>query len=243
MLSLWKDLLNLIFPLKPECPFCREPVQNGKICTCCMDVIEGYRREPYCCRCGRLAGKGAVFSAQTCSECRKRDWPFVKARAAGPYEGLLKEAIHRFKYKGRLSFGGYLAGLMAEIVPNEPLFAEVNLLVPVPLSAEKLRQRGFNQAAILAREVGAILKIPVEGHSLVKTVDTLPQTGLSRSAREFNMRRVFKVTNNNRIQGRNILIIDDVFTTGSTMSAAATALAGAGAGNVFCLTVATGRYF
>lgn len=243
MLSLWKGFLNLVFPPEPECPFCGEPDRQAKLCARCLAVIEEYRKEPYCCRCGRLAGKGAVFAGQMCADCRKKKWPFVKARAVGPYEGPLKDVIHRFKYAGKIGLSRCLAELMAGLVLNEPEFAEVDLLVPVPLSAAKLRQRKFNQAELLAREVGEIVGVPFEARSLVKKVETLPQAGLSRPARESNIRQAFQVTNKSRIEDRKILVIDDVFTTGSTVSAAASALARSGAGNVYCLTAATGRYF
>ncbi len=247
MFSLWNDLLSLIFPPKPECPFCGQPVPGGDTCSRCLDIIEGYRREPHCGRCGRLPAEGAVFlsggTACLCYECRKRDWPFVLARAAGPYEGILKFAIHSFKYAGRRSLAGLLAGLMAEVGRLEPLYAEVDLAVPVPLSGGKLRYRGFNQALLLAGELGVLLQIPVEKAALAKVVETPPQAGLSRAAREINLKGAFKVTNDRNIYGKNILLVDDVFTTGSTLSAAATVLVESGARQVFGLTVATGRCF
>ncbi|MCL6635364.1 MAG: ComF family protein [Peptococcaceae bacterium] len=247
MLSLWNDLLNLIFPPRLRCPFCDGPAAAGEICGRCRAAVEDYRREPRCARCGRLPGSGAAScgggAAGLCRECRGRDWPFVLACSAGPYEGVLKEAIHRFKYAGRRGLARPLAGLMAAAALAEPRLAPADLLVPVPLAGGKLRQRGFNQAELLAREVGALLRIPVDGRSLVKTVDTPPQAGLPRSARESNLKDAFQVTNAGNIRGRNILLVDDVFTTGMTMSAAAAALARFGAGRVFGLTVAAGRYF
>lgn len=247
MFSLWDDLLNLIFPPRPICPFCGERVQAGSICGRCLEIIEGYRREPYCSRCGRFPGRGAAFLAAggaggLCFECRKREWPFVMARAAGPHEGILKDAVHRFKYAGQRGLAGHLAGLMFRVVQDEPQFAGVDLVVPVPLAGEKLRSRGFNQAALLAGKLGALLQIEVDGRSLAKAFETPPQAGLSRLARESNLKGTFKVKNNKKICGRNILLIDDVFTTGSTMSAAASALASAGAKLVFGLTVVTGRF-
>lgn len=247
MLSLWNDLLNLIFPPKPECPFCGEPGSRGVVCDRCRAVIEGYRREIRCSRCGRLTGKGAVLlssgAEHLCYECRKRDWPFVLVRAAGPYEGILKDAIHRFKYAGRRSLAGSLARLMAVAGREEPSFSRVDLIMPVPLSGEKLCHRGYNQAALLAGEVGSLLRLPVDGRSLIKIIDTPPQAGLSRPARESNLTGAFKVTNAGKVLDKNILIIDDVFTTGSTMSAVAAALLKSGARQVFGLTAATGRYF
>jgi len=246
LFSLWNDLLNLIFPPKPECPFCGETVPGGGTCGRCRELLAGYGRERYCGRCGRLPGKGALLNcsaAPLCPECHGRDWPFVLARAAGPYEGVLKGAIHRFKYAGRRSLAGPLAGLMAGIVRAEPLMAGADLIVPVPLAGDKLHLRGFNQAFLLAREVGALLRMPVNGRSLVKVVETPAQAGLSRTAREWNLKGAFRVTNAADIQGKSILLVDDVFTTGSTMSSAAVVLSRSGAGQVFGLSAAAGRWF
>ncbi len=247
LLPILDDLLNLIFPRGPGCPFCGGLRGAGDICSQCMEVFEGYYRECRCSRCGRFVGKGALISnsgsEHYCYECRRRDWPFALVRAAGPYEGILKEAIHRFKYNGRRSLATHLAGLMAEALRAEPLFEAVELVLPVPLSREKTRQRGFNQAALLAKEIGAMIKTPVDGRLLVKDFETPAQTGLSRSARESNLAGAFRVVNTGKIHGKHVLIIDDVFTTGSTMSAASYVIRHAGAKQAFGLTIAAGRYF
>ncbi len=245
-MSLWEDLLDLIFPPGPECPFCGGQRLGEKICEQCRAVIDGYSREPYCGRCGRYAGKGAALPASPahlCFECRKHGWPFVRARAAGPYEGVLKDAMHRFKYAGRRNLAPHLARLMAEAARAVPEFTTLDLALPVPLANEKLRRRGFNQAALLAREAGSLLQIPVNGRLLVKDFETSPQAGLPRAARESNLMGAFRVTDSGALRGKNILIIDDVFTTGSTISSAASVVRKAGAGQVFALTAAAGRYF
>lgn len=246
MLSLWKDLLDLIFPPGADCPLCGGTRQGKDLCEQCRSIIIGYNHELYCGRCGRFTGKGSVIprvSGHFCYTCRKQEWPFDLARAAGPYEGVLKDAVHRFKYLGRRGLASCLAGLMAETARAEPLFSSADLVLPVPLSDEKLRLRGFNQAALLAGEVGYRLQIPVNGRLLVKDFETNPQAGLSRTARENNLEGAFRVTNADAIHGRNIMIVDDVFTTGSTMSSAALVIRSAGARHVFGLTVAAGRYF
>ncbi len=246
MKSLWKDLLDLVFPEGPECPLCGGRRQGKDICGQCRWVIDGYRNEIFCVRCGRYAGKGAVLPAVTahlCYECRRHSWPFVRARAAGPYEGVLKDAIHRFKYAGRRGLAVCLARLMAEAACAGPLFPPLDMILPVPLAAEKLRIRGFNQAALLAVEVGSLLRVPVNSGLLVKDFETSPQAGLPRAARESNLMGAFRVTDSGALRGRSILIIDDVFTTGSTMSSAASVVRKAGAGQVFALTAASGRYF
>lgn len=246
MHSLWKGLLDLVFPTVMDCPFCGGSRQGKELCDNCRSIISGFRQEVYCCRCGRFTGKGSVIpgvSGHFCYACRKQEWPFDLARAAGPYEGVLKEAIHRFKYLDRRGLASALASLMVETARSETLFASVDLVLPVPLSDEKLRLRGFNQAALLADEVGYRLRIPVNGRLLVKDFETSPQAGLNRAARENNLKGAFRVTNADAIHGRNIMIIDDVFTTGSTMSSAALVIRSAGARHVFGLTAAAGRYF
>jgi ComF family protein len=246
LVTIWKDLLDLIFPRRPECPFCGEASLKGAPYARCLAVIEDYHCERPCTRCGRLAEKGAVLlhdgAGHLCYDCRKRDWPFTLARAGGPYEGILKVAIHRFKYAGRRSLAAHLAGLMVEAGRSEPRYQTADLIVPVPLSREKLRLRGFNQAELLSVEVGRVLGLPVNGNCLVKDFDTPPQAGLTRVARESNLKGAFSVKRPDVIQNQVVLIIDDVFTTGSTMSAAASALRHGGARQVLGLTAATGRY-
>jgi len=246
-MTIWKDLLDLIFPARPECPFCGGGDTKGKPCDSCLATIKGYQCERPCSRCGRLAEKGARpkygRAGFLCYDCRKRDWPFTLARAGGPYEGVLKEAIHRFKYTGRRSLASHLAALMLEVCRLEPLYQAADLIVPAPLSREKLRVRGFNQAELLAVEVGRALGVPVNGKCLVKDIDTPPQTGLSRVARESNLKGAFSVKKPDLIRDRVVLLIDDVFTTGSTMSETAATLKQAGAGEVLVLTVATGRCY
>lgn len=242
--TLWDSLLELLFPLRPECPFCDAPGSGAEVCCTCISVINGYRLEPHCCLCGRLPEKVAPITPDgfyLCSECRRHGWPFELARAPGPYEGVLKEAIHRFKYGGSRRLAVPLAALMVEVLLSEALYADIDLVVPVPLTYNKLLRRGFNQAALLAKEIGGRLKIPVSGRILVKITDTPSQTGLSRAAREINLKNTFKVTDAPYLQGKNILIVDDVFTTGSTMSSAAAVIKRAGAVQVFVITAATGR--
>jgi len=242
--TLWESLLDLLFPPRPGCPFCGAPGSGAEVCRPCLSTISGYRLEPHCCLCGRLPEKsppGAPHAYYLCGECQRHGWPFVLARAPGPYEGILKEVIHRFKYGGSRRLAVPLAALMVEALLSETLYTGIDLVIPVPLSYNKLRQRGFNQAGLLAKEIGSGMKMPVNDSVLVKITDTPSQTGLSRAAREVNLKNVFKVTDARYLKGKNILIVDDVFTTGSTMSSAAAVVKRAGAVQVFVITAATSR--
>lgn len=243
---LWDSLLDLLFPQRPGCPFCGAAGPGMDACVSCRSVINLYRQEPFCSSCGRLPPPEALPPADSvflCGECRRRSWPFHLARAPGPYEGLLKEAIHRFKYGGRRRLAVPLASLMVEVMRAEAAYANLDLVVPIPLSNRRLRDRGFNQAALLAREISGRMNIKFDGSILVKVADTPSQTGLARAAREINLKDAFKVVNGAPLQGKNILIVDDVLTTGSTMSAAAAEIKQAGAAQVCVITAAAARCY
>jgi len=245
--SVWNDFLNLIFPARPFCPLCGEHSPDKNVCGRCRSTLDSYLLEHRCRKCGRFPGKGAVLAGSPfehlCFECRKHKWPFALARAVGPYEGILKDSIHRYKYARRRVLALTLAPLMAEAYRAEPLYTEIGLILPVPLSGEKLRDRGFNQAALLAKELSVLLQIPADVRTLVKKFETPPQAGLPRAARESNLKDAFDMIKAEKVNGKNILLIDDVFTTGSTLSAVASVIRLAGAKHVFGLTAATGRYF
>ncbi|MEW6193381.1 MAG: ComF family protein [Bacillota bacterium] len=235
MRRFYRSLLNLLFPLR-GCPLCgvREP---AGLCIRCRDFLARAAREPYCPVCGRFFDSPG---AGLCRECSGRTWPFVLSRAAAPYEGVIREAIHRFKFGGRRDKAGFLGELMVAALNREPAYREATLVVPVPLSRERLRKRGFNQAELLAGVVAESA-----GSRLVqvlqKTGDTPPQARLDKAGRLGNVAGSFCVADTSQIEGGTVLLVDDVFTTGSTLSAAAEALLDGGAGRVLGLTLAAGR--
>jgi ComF family protein len=153
---------------------------------------------------------------------------------------VIREAIHRFKFGGRQDKAGFLGELMVAVLNREPAYREAALVVPVPLSRERLRERGFNQAELLAGVVAESAGSRLV-RALQKTGDTPPQVRLDKAARLGNVAGSFCVADASQIKGGTVLLVDDVFTTGSTLSAAAEALLDGGAGRVLCLTLAAGR--
>ncbi|MGQ9513252.1 double zinc ribbon domain-containing protein [Thermodesulfitimonas sp.] len=232
-----KALLNLLFPLR-SCPLCGSRGTAG-LCSCCQNFVAAAAAEPFCPVCGRFfRGSGTGV----CRECASREWPFVFCRAVFPYEGALREAVHRLKFGGRRAAVDYLGGLMAAVWEREPRYQQGELLVPVPLGPERLRERGFNQAALLAAALSEKCRIrclPV----LAKDAGVPPQAQLGRSARQINVTGVFKVVDRKMISGKTVVVVDDVFTTGSTMAAVASALLEGGAHQVFGLVLGAGRTF
>jgi ComF family protein len=174
--------------------------------------------------------------------CRQTEPPFIKAAAYGSYEGGLRELIHLLKYEQVRPAANVLGRMLAEVIDGlAPRFAGSVLMVPVPLSPRKLRQRGFNQSEVIARS--ALKLKPSESLVLSPAVlersrDTQSQTGLSRHQRQENVRGAFKVANPDEIAGREILLVDDVFTTGTTVSECARILRRAGASKIWVATVA-----
>lgn len=190
--------------------------------------------EPICPRCGRHPAQQDAWSADAlCPECHASPRPLTQMRAALRYQEPASAAIHRFKYEGYFALGGSLAGLMIDAWPRWD--ASPDLILPIPLHARRRRQRGYNQSELLARPLGEALHIPVDAKLLQRTRHTIPQVGLGPEERHENVRGAFAADSG--VAGRRVLLIDDVLTTGATMTAAAEALLAAGAVSVaaYCL--------
>ncbi|RJQ24488.1 MAG: ComF family protein [Peptococcaceae bacterium] len=238
----WDAFLDLFFPPRLVCPLCEKPGTRAAVCEQCGELLAGYRRQRVCCRCGRFfnhSGGSCPDPAVTCPDCLAGESPFFAARAVGPYEGRLRTAVHRLKYGGRKFLARALAMLMVAVISPEEVYRQADLVVPVPLARARLQQRGFNQSELLARWIGRFMGLPVDGKALVKVKDTPPQAGLCKKDREINLRDAFKVNLPDMVSGKKILLVDDVFTTGSTVSVAAASLIGSGARLVVVATVST----
>ncbi|MEG6523077.1 ComF family protein [Desulfotomaculum sp. 1211_IL3151] len=233
MVSFWEALLNLIFPEPPGCKLCGAAGRKP-LCSACEGWLASWASTPKCSICGRPS----PWPQTTCVSCQQNRPPFVLARAVGPYEGNFREAIHRLKYKGRKNLTPLLGKFLLTLIMKEPELKKVDGVLPVPLSPKRMRQRGFNQAELLAIEVARDLQKPLLKNVLIKPVETAPQTGLNKLQRQENLRGAFRVQDPSQIKGQNILLVDDVFTTGSTVSAAAETLQSQGAGKIYVVTLA-----
>lgn len=159
-------------------------------------------------------------------------------RACGYFEGPLRDAVHRLKFSNERYLARPLAGLMASTWRYSPLPAE--LLLPVPLYPDRLAERGYNQSALLAREAGRLLGLPILESSLRRVRDTPPQMGLPRAQRLVNLEGAF-VCSEDGVRGRRVCLVDDVTTTGATLGACAAALREVGAKAVYALVLAKAR--
>lgn len=224
---------ELLFP--SICYLCSGHADSGMpLCPDCLAKVEfiGSRCEI----CGEpFTGEGIE---RLCGDCLDARPHFEKARAWVKFQDPVSEIAHRFKYQRAFHFLDWMAEGMIRTASTELSGQRFDMIIPVPLHWRRLLTRGYNQALILARPVSRALKIPVRAGALVRAVHNPPQVGLSRPARKENMKKVFKVTNPKKVAGKNILLLDDVITTGATMDEAAKVLKKAGAKSVCALAFA-----
>lgn len=230
-------IMALLYP--PRCPLCDEVAAEGfPICPGCRKNIRVVR-EPVCKKCGKpLSHSRKEF----CLDCMDGKHSFTQGKALWVYEEHVKESVYRFKYQGRRDYGKVYAQEMAETYGAWIRARHIQVIAPIPLYPGKKKRRGFNQAEEVARELGRILDIPVRKNLLVRIRDTRPQKELNLAERKNNLKKSFKTTEN-VVQLEYILIIDDIFTTGSTMDAASLVLKGAGAGKIYFCCIGIGTDF
>jgi ComF family protein len=187
-----------------------------------------------------LENPAQLHGAALCGYCRRGAFRFEKARSFGYYEGALREILQQYKYGGLRPLAGPLGDRLAQTLMRHRDSAW-DMVLPVPLHRNRERQRGFNQAGLLAVRVGKLCGIPLGGRDCVRVRDTPPQTGLRAAERRKNVRGAFAVPRPERVRGRRVLLVDDVLTTGATADACARALLEAGARSVWVLTLARAR--
>ena len=233
-------VLDLVFPAL--CPVCGVALGAGRRDPLCGECWTGLERiaPPWCDRCGlpflRLVPAGpAAGSAGVCQACATTPPAFVYARAATYYGDRARAALQALKFRGKRALARPLADLVYEQVAHS-LPGDIEALVPVPLSPARERERGFNQSALLAERIARRLDVPVRPRWLVRTRATRPQTDLSARERRANVRQAFRATP--AVEGRHVVVVDDVLTTGATVEECCRALGAAGARQVGVLTVA-----
>ncbi len=229
-IGIWRGALERAV-LPPRCLMCGE-IHADPLDMCAACLAELPRNAPACIRCAMpLAG-----AHETCGECLKSPPPFELAAAPWLYAGALAGLLPRFKFHAELACGRLLATLALEALRHWDGWRGVELTIPVPLHAQRLRRRGYNQALELARPLARGRRLPLAPQGLLRIRDTAPQTALSGDARRRNLRGAFAA--NGVPQGAGVLLIDDVFTTGATLREAAATLQRAGAARVHVLAMA-----
>lgn len=238
----WADVaLSFVYP--DVCQLCganRATQREGYVCGDCRAQVH-FIEAPFCERCG-LPFEGEITGAFECTNCREMELHFASARSAVVARGPVLDAIHRYKYDGKLWFEEFLTELFVHGSIDWFRENEIDALLPVPLFPVKQRERGFNQAERLARRLSAFVNVPIRTDLLKRVLPTPSQTRLSRTQRAENMRKAFALKRQQRFDGMTFVLIDDVFTTGATTSACAKLLLRNGAERVAVWTVARAEF-
>lgn len=228
-----KHLLPLLFPTR--CPVCDGVVApyGEKICLGCMKKLK-LLTPPWCMKCGRKLKEEGEF----CADCRRRKHEFLRGRALYEYTGAAP-SIYRMKYGGRQEYadffgeemGRYLGSFIRQIKPDG--------IIPIPLHRKRQKIRGYNQAALLAKALGEYMGVPVYDKLLVRTKNTKPLKLQNPQERQNNLKKAFIIAEND-VKLKTILIVDDIYTTGSTMDEAARVLKQCGVETVCFVAIACG---
>jgi ComF family protein len=230
-MGLLRAVGDLLFP--PACQVCRQP---GEF-PLCQQCRANFRLivPPVCQKCGRPL-QGSHDLVLTCPLCRRRRLRFARARAVAIYEGALREAILALKFGRCRPLASPLGLMMARCAAADPILASVRLIVPVPMHEQRRRERGFNQAELLAGEVGRFLGRHVLPGAIRRKFPTDAQSTLQLEKRWENVRDAFEASAS--LPREPVLLVDDVISTGYTASACACQLERAGAERVYVLAAA-----
>ncbi|MGN0482414.1 MAG: ComF family protein [Lachnospiraceae bacterium] len=239
-----KELLELLYP--PRCPLCDEvkkiPQPNESrfagsyVCGPCFRTLQ-YTGETVCARCGKPISNPRK---EYCDDCMRHPHAFTQGKAVFHYQGSLRNSLYRFKYSNRRQYASFYGEEAARLYGSWIYSHHVEAIVPIPLHPKKKRQRGYNQAQLFAKELGKRLRIPVRTDLLKRIYYTNPQKELNARERKKNLKKALKISQT-EVKLKNILIVDDIYTTGSTMDAAAEAFLEKGVQNIYFLTIGIGE--
>lgn len=206
------------------------------VCEPCLDSIPPLLL-PVCVTCG--CPDASIKAESTCANCPPGTIFFSRARGVAVFSGIAHTLVHRLKYQRRIEYAPLMSLQMARLYADGKIPCDrPDVIVPVPLHKTRMRDRGFNQSALIARHFGKIQKVPVSESALLRTRSTPSQTSLKKGQRRKNVAGAFACKNPKQIIGKHVLLIDDVYTTGSTLNECARILKEAGAASVECLAYA-----
>ena len=219
------------FCVPPYCSLCKAPLEEHErvVCEGCwskVQVITG----SHCAACGSPSDE----SVSACIHCENRTLHFDRARILSLFDETIQGLIHQLKYRGKRSIGHRLGGMLGALIASDGGSGDLDMIVPVPLHPSREKERGYNQSALVAHAMGARLGVRVRADLMARTRRTATQTKLNVEERAKNVAGAFEVRNPGSMRGQEILLVDDVLTTGATVNACTEALLNAGARRV-CL--------
>ena len=228
-------ILDILYPR--ICPICNEIVsqKGADICRSCERKLT-YVGDSYCMRCGKPVADEAEF----CSDCMRIGHEYDEGCAALVYDEYMSKSIYRFKYNGKKEFAEFYGRVMYERLHRMIDAWDVCAIIPVPMHKDKLRKRGYNQAALIAKELSARTKIPLYEDVVSRKHATAALKNMGAKERQNNLKKAF-IVDRNVVKLDSVLIIDDIYTTGATVDAMARVLKDSGVSKVYFATLCIGR--
>ncbi len=237
MKTLPEKAVRQIYPNR--CPVCNRVPERGRlICPSCARKL-AYVRQPCCCKCGRPL---ADMRQEYCGDCRSAQHEFAQGRAVWIYQGHMRRILYRYKYGNRRDYAEFFAAEAYRVYGGFIRTAGIEAVIPVPLHKKRQKKRGYNQAELFAGRLCALCGVPLENRLLYRVKNTAPLKKLSAKERKNNLKKAFKV-GKNIVKLKRVLLVDDIYTTGSTLNAAAAVLKEAGVGEVYVLCISIGSGF
>lgn len=225
--------MEILYP--QTCCFCGK-VSRMKVCHECAAKIQ-YIEEPRCKKCGKPV---RYTEQEYCEDCQRKVFYYEQGRSIWIHKGPVRWSVYQFKYSNRRVFGEFYAEELYRLYGWKLKEWKIDLIIPIPLHKKRRRKRGYNQAEIVARSLGKLTRIPVETKALVRVRNTIAQKELSEKARKVNLQGAFSTTKHWK-RTSHVLLIDDIYTTGSTIDAAAKVLKENGAEKIWFFTVSIGQ--
>ncbi len=234
ILKIQDKMLNAIFP--KTCPVCDNVIGHDQtICMGCINKIH-YISEPRCKKCGKsLKDREAEY----CIDCEKNHHLYKCGIAAFLYDDVISKSIYRFKYHNRRTYAEFYGGAIVKTYGELIRSWHADVIIPVPIHEKKLIKRGYNQAGLIAKELGKNLGMNVDERVLLRTVNTRPQKEMTKAERKKNLEKAFKISRN-VVEYKKVILVDDIYTTGSTVDECTKALLGAGIQVVYFVSLSIG---
>lgn len=239
MTDIIDKVIDIIYP--PACPICGKAlaVAGGVRRRTCVEcekklVYIGAQR---CLKCGKELEDE---EKQYCYDCGRLEHAYTQGTAVFAYTEAIKRSIYRYKYKGRREYAVWYGDQIAKKCGAQIAIWRPDVIIPVPLHHNKLRKRGYNQAQLLAEEIGKNTGIPVNAGYLLRGKNTAPMKELSENERTKNLEKAFFIKNNG-VKYNKVMLVDDIYTTGATVDACANVLKAAGIEQIYCVSLCVGK--
>ena len=228
-------VMDMLYP--KTCCFCGE-VSTKDVCTACAKKIT-YITEPRCKKCGKPV---RYEEQEYCYDCQKQSFHYEQGRSVWLHKDPVSWSVYQFKYHNRRIYGKFYAQELFRLYGKQIRDWKIELIIPVPLHWRRRRLRGYNQAEVIARHLGRMTGLPVDTRTVVRRKYTNPQKELGNKERKKNLKDVFAVTKE-WVEPKRILLVDDIYTTGSTIDEIARILGEKGNHKVWFFTICIGQGF